>query len=166
MQVFPAEVRPLCTPEEEASLPFPNDDDDVDENSSAEQTGKRLEGEGEERERKSAAEVARLCYEDPCRGMLEVKCLYCFLHVVSVPRQRQEKVISSRIWGGGIKWVLCGVLPFLPCSCEGSFCRVSVFFGRGGKGGVVIYFGFPLFSCFVLSLRPSISLKVLPYCRL
>lgn len=66
-KAFPSEARPLCTPEEKASLPAlrdgsggEDDDDGAPED--------REEGGG-----KTVGELARLCSEDPCRGFLEVR---------------------------------------------------------------------------------------------
>lgn len=65
-QAFPCEPRPLCTPEEKKHLPPLNDN-------AIEEEGDETPGdEGEGGEGKTVRELARLCYEDPCRGLLEV----------------------------------------------------------------------------------------------
>lgn len=65
-QALPPEARPLCTPEEKAALP-PLKDDSVD---AADDDGGN--GAGGSGGIKTAGELARLCYEDPCKGLLEV----------------------------------------------------------------------------------------------
>ncbi|CAB1100251.1 unnamed protein product [Ectocarpus sp. CCAP 1310/34] len=66
LQAFPCEPRPLCTPEEKQHLP-PLKDNAIEEEGD-ETPGDGGEGEGG----KTVRELARLCYEDPCRGLLEV----------------------------------------------------------------------------------------------
>ncbi len=68
-KAFPCEARPLCTPEERAALP------PLKENNTAAAAD---DGDEEEEEGggtgglKTARELARLCYEDPCDGFMEV----------------------------------------------------------------------------------------------
>lgn len=66
LQAFPCEPRPLCTPEEKQHLPPLKDN-------AIEEEGDETPGDGGEGEEgKTVRELARLCYEDPCRGLLEV----------------------------------------------------------------------------------------------
>ncbi|CBN79269.1 Protein of unknown function [Ectocarpus siliculosus] len=68
-QAFPCEPRPLCTPEEKQHLPPLKD-------SAIEEEGDETPGDGGEGEGgKTVRELARLCYEDPCRGLLEMALL-------------------------------------------------------------------------------------------
>lgn len=69
-QGFPAEVRPLCTSEENALLPDAADDDlegDDDRGTGGSDGANQADG-----EHKTAAELARLCYEDPCLSLIHI----------------------------------------------------------------------------------------------
>lgn len=95
-QGAPCLARPMCTPEESSALPVLNDEDHEGsgetgagaDNSAAAAAGG---GGGGERGTKTVGELARLCYEDPCRGLLEVK--------------KQERCFVEAERGGG--WRLC-----------------------------------------------------------
>lgn len=78
-QAFEVEVRPLCSPFEESLLPSPGSDDASEDEarpgtkgSAGGSEGRGVDDSGRGQEAKNMSEIARLCYEDPTRGMLEV----------------------------------------------------------------------------------------------
>lgn len=78
-QAFEVEVRPLCSPFEESLLPSPGSDDASEDEArpgtkggAGGWEGRGVDESGRGQEAKSMSEIARLCYEDPARGMVEV----------------------------------------------------------------------------------------------
>lgn len=66
-------MRPLCTREEKALLPNSNAINEGDPSAAAAAAAADVDDDDHgQRGDKSAAELARLCYDDPCRGMIEV----------------------------------------------------------------------------------------------
>ncbi|CAM9864397.1 unnamed protein product [Scytosiphon promiscuus] len=91
-QALPSEARPLCTPEEKNGLPALRDDgaDEGDEGGDGR--------DGEETGGKTVGELARLCYEDPCRGMLEMALLPKITSMITT--NHAGKVAASTAAGG------------------------------------------------------------------